>query len=81
MENTIGAFDAKMHLSRILEEVKKGKEFIITKRGKAIARLLPFVEESEVMTPREIIKKFRLIRKSVDGPVNIKEYIEDGRKY
>ena len=37
----IGTFEAKTRLSEILEEVQKGKEYTITKRGKAIAKIVP----------------------------------------
>lgn len=36
---TIGAFEAKTHLSSLLDEVEAGEEVIITKRGRPVARL------------------------------------------
>ncbi|MDR6874820.1 prevent-host-death family protein [Bosea sp. BE125] len=36
---TIGAFEAKTHLSALLERVAAGEEVVITKHGKPIARL------------------------------------------
>ncbi len=38
----IGAFEAKTHLSAILEKVAQGQSFIITKRGQPIAEIKPF---------------------------------------
>ena len=32
---------AKIHLSRLLERVRRGQEFVIAKRGKPYARLCP----------------------------------------
>ena len=37
----IGTFDAKTHLSALLDEVARGAEVLITRRGVAIARLVP----------------------------------------
>jgi len=37
----IGAFEAKTHLSSILDEVRQGQSFFITKHGKRIAELRP----------------------------------------
>ena len=37
----VGAFEAKTHLSELLEEVAKGQVFTITKRGKPVAELRP----------------------------------------
>jgi prevent-host-death family protein len=38
---TFGAFDAKTHFSALLERVADGEEILITRRGKAVARLVP----------------------------------------
>ncbi|MEO1018441.1 MAG: type II toxin-antitoxin system prevent-host-death family antitoxin [Pseudomonadota bacterium] len=38
---TVGAFEAKTHLSSLLERVEHGEEVLITRRGKAIAKLIP----------------------------------------
>ncbi len=41
MSAVINIHEAKTHLSRIVEEVAAGKEVIIAKAGKPIARLVP----------------------------------------
>ena len=79
--NTIGTFDAKTHLSQLLEEVQNGNEITITKRGKPIARLIPFRKEKKYESIKEILEAFDTIRESVKGKVNIKTYIAEGRKY
>jgi prevent-host-death family protein len=38
---TVGAFEAKTHLSSLLERVAKGEEIVITRHGKPLARLIP----------------------------------------
>jgi prevent-host-death family protein len=38
---TVGAYEAKTNLASLLDQVAKGKEIIITKREKPIARLVP----------------------------------------
>ena len=38
---TVGAFEAKTHLSALLERVGGGEEVLITRHGKPIARLVP----------------------------------------
>jgi prevent-host-death family protein len=37
----IGAFQAKTHLSALLERVDRGQVFVITRRGRAVAELRP----------------------------------------
>lgn len=38
---TIGSFQAKTELSRLLRQVRTGKTFIITQRGKPVAEIKP----------------------------------------
>lgn len=38
---TIGAFGAKTHLSELLQQVRLGQVFVITRRGKPVAELRP----------------------------------------
>ena len=37
----IGAFEAKTHFSELLEKVSRGDSYIVTRRGKPVARLVP----------------------------------------
>jgi prevent-host-death family protein len=41
MPTTVNIHQAKTHLSRLLERVRAGEEFIIAKAGKPCARLVP----------------------------------------
>jgi prevent-host-death family protein len=41
MTKSVGVHEAKTHLSRLLEDVAKGHEVTITRRGEAVARLVP----------------------------------------
>lgn len=38
---TVGAFEAKTHLSELLDRVAKGERILITNRGKPVAVLIP----------------------------------------
>jgi prevent-host-death family protein len=75
---TIGTFDAKTHLSEMLDEIQKGKDYIITKRGVPIAKLIPYSEHKK--TRREITAELKEIRKRTTGaPFDIRQAIEEGR--
>lgn len=37
---TVGAFDAKTHLSSLLDRVERGEEVVITRHGRPVARLV-----------------------------------------
>ena len=41
MKTEVGAFEAKTHLSRLLDQVEEGGSIYITRHGKRVARLVP----------------------------------------
>jgi prevent-host-death family protein len=41
MTKSVGVHEAKTHLSRLLEDVAAGEEVVITRRGEAVATLVP----------------------------------------
>ncbi|OPY04400.1 MAG: hypothetical protein A4E61_00739 [Syntrophorhabdus sp. PtaB.Bin184] len=78
-ENSVSAFDAKTHLSQLLHEVERGRAITITRRGKAVARLVPAAEE-DVASVDDILTELSAIRERVEGSYDIKELINEGRK-
>lgn len=40
MTKSVGVHEAKTHLSRLLEQVSRGEEIVITRRGEGVARLV-----------------------------------------
>jgi prevent-host-death family protein len=77
---TIGAFEAKTHLSELLDLAAMGERITITRRGQAVAMLVPVVEEP-VLTPAEAAAAIRKLRQGVtlDG-ISVRELIEEGRR-
>ena len=63
---TVGSFEAKTHLSELLARVERGEEIVITRRGTAIARLLPMEEVSDRAAA---LKSLKAIRKKLRGRV------------
>ena len=41
MVKEVGAFEAKTHLSRLLDEVEKGRSIFITRHGRRVAEVIP----------------------------------------
>ena len=80
---TIGAFEAKTHLSALLDRAAQGESFTITKRGKPVATLGPAPSASvQPMGPKDIIMEFRRLHgKSIKKVTlaEIKEWKELGR--
>ena len=48
MREIVSIREANQHLSRYLERVEQGAEIIITRRGKAIARVLPIEAQPQL---------------------------------
>jgi len=76
----IGAFDAKTRLSEILRKVEQGERFTITKRGKAIANLVPSEQRDQrrVKEAVEALRNFPRIT-GVSGD-EVLAWIREGRK-
>ena len=79
---TIGAFEAKTHLSELLDEAAMGERFTITKRGKPMAMLVP-LEEEPAMTPEEAMAVMDEIRGRVTlgDDLSARDLIEEGRRW
>lgn len=73
----IGAFEAKTHFSELIENVQMGKDYIITKRGKPVAKIIPY--KGTKSRRREIVKSLSLYRSLDKSSFDIKSAIEDGR--
>jgi prevent-host-death family protein len=76
----IGAFEAKNKLSSLLDEIERGEEIVITRRGRAIAKLVPATvavdREKTKAAARRIVRRHRGIR--LEG-ADLKELIREGR--
>jgi prevent-host-death family protein len=61
----VGVYEAKSRLSELLQQVRSGKEVVITSHGKPIARLIP---AGETVTPdrAEAARKIRALRKRLN---------------
>lgn len=77
----MGAFEAKTRLSELLREAEQGTSFVIRRRGKIVAKLVPPAPERKTARPAQLVTLFRQIRRRVPGGVNIRELIEKGRRY
>ncbi len=81
MTVTVGAFEAKTQLSKLLELVRKGDRVIITKHGVPVAELAAPVPHRAV-APTEVAEQLKAIRrKTKSGSDTIKSMIEEGRRH
>jgi len=79
MSTTVGLFDAKTRLSELVEQVANGgDDILITRRGKAVARLVPIDESSEVERSLALLLAARESSKAGSG--SLRELIDEGRR-
>ena len=76
----VSAFEAKTRLSELLRETERGMSFVICRRGKPVARLVPPAQEERPADLARILASFREIRRRIPGTLRIRELIEKGRR-
>lgn len=76
----IGAYDAKTHLSEILQKVAQGEHFIITRNGMPLAQLIPVAEKNREGV-QSVIDKLKSLRKGkTTGKLRVRDMIAEGRR-
>lgn len=81
--NTIGAYEAKTHLPELLERVAKGERFVITKRGRQVAMLVPpEAPAQDVATAVRAMLEWRDANgPRLGGDLRLRDLIEHGRRF
>ena len=78
----IGAFEAKNRLGTLLDWVERGEEITITRRGRAVARLVPASGGFDRDKARRAVEGLLEASRGVTlGPgLTIRELINEGRR-
>jgi prevent-host-death family protein len=79
MANDVGVYEAKTHLTALLDRVEHGEQFTITKHGRPVARLIP-IKRSDEERRREAIARLLEFRKGRTLGAPAKQLIEEGRR-
>jgi prevent-host-death family protein len=81
----VGIFEAKTHLSNLIDEVEKGREVVITRHGKPVAKL---VRAETRLSPEAVERRQKALRELLEigdrlkinaTQEQIKAWIEEGR--
>lgn len=79
---SVGAFEAKTHLSELLDRVTRGEKITITRHGVPIALLVPVEEPTRRLSREEIVAELRELRKRVKpDTMSVRDMIREGRRY
>jgi prevent-host-death family protein len=79
---TVAVFEAKSRLSEILAAVERGEEYIVTKHGKPVARIVPSgqVDATSMADAKKLIARIKASRKNSNlTDDELREAVEDGR--
>lgn len=79
----VGAFEAKNKLGTLLDWVENGEEVIITRHGKAVARLIPNAAAHDpnkaVAAAKRIRSRAKVLKSGVFDWQEWKAYRDEGR--
>jgi len=78
----IQASEAKTHLPRLLDEVERGETLIITRHGRAIARIVPEVDRQQAEVDQAIEGILNLRKRT--GRIAVEELLsarDEGRSF
>ena len=76
----VGAYEAKTHLSELLERVEKGERFLITKHGRPVAELVPVARRDPENIRKAIAGLQEFAKRHSLGGLKLKDLIEQGRR-
>lgn len=77
---SVGAYEAKTHLPKLLEAVQQGETIVITRHGKEVAHLVPPPDKSAKADPAAAVAKWKQTRKDIRlGDLKIRDLIDEGR--
>jgi prevent-host-death family protein len=76
---SIGAYEAKTHLARLIDQVERGDSVTITKHGRPVARLVPVSSRSRA--PEDVIAAMRQARAGIRrGADSVRDMMIEGRR-
>jgi prevent-host-death family protein len=79
---TVGAFEAKTHLSKLLDEAAHGATITITKHGVPIAKLVS-IDDGDRPSPAEAVDALIEFERRANislGDLTIRDLIDEGRR-
>ena len=80
----IGAFEAKNKLSALLDQVERGEEVVITRRGRPVARMVPIRTPYHSERAQAALRRIRERAKALNpGPFDWEEwkkFRDEGRR-
>lgn len=81
MTTSVGAYEAKSHLSELLDRVARGTSITITRRGKPLAMLVPFSQTQPPGSAKHTIAALRRFSRGKKlGRLSVQSLRRQGRR-
>jgi prevent-host-death family protein len=82
---SVGSYEAKTHLPRLLKRVERGESITITRHGKPVARLVPAVPVTAQPGVAELLEAMRAFQEqeapTLGDDLSIRDLIDEGRRF
>jgi prevent-host-death family protein len=79
---TVGVYEAKTHLPRLLDEVERGETITITRHGKRVAVLAPLSATAKSRAAAvDAMREFGRQHRGALKGLSVRDLIEEGRRY
>jgi prevent-host-death family protein len=77
--DSVGAYEAKTHLSELLDRVARGETITITKHGLPVATLGPV--QGQARSAAKLVDELRQLRKGARlNDLTVRDLIDEGRR-
>lgn len=76
----VGAFEAKTRLAELLRDAENGTTYVIRRRGKDVAQLIPPAPRTDAAALERLKTDCRALRKQIRGKIDAKALIREGRR-
>jgi prevent-host-death family protein len=79
---SLGAYEAKVHFSELLQRVEAGAEVTITKHGSPVARMVPIGKGHSPAERRSAVKRLAKLRDglTLGQDLSVRDLIAEGRR-
>lgn len=76
----IGSFEAKTRLAELLRDAENGAAYVIRRRGKDVAQLIPPGGKADGESLARLRADLRALRGQLRGGFNVKALVREGRR-
>jgi prevent-host-death family protein len=78
---SVGAYDAKTNLPKLLERAARGARITVTKHGRPVAEIVPPREYRAVDARAAVAAMKGLRKRNTLGGMSLRELIDEGRRF